>query len=78
MLTIRKVYKTAHWIPLGLTKGYSRVNRQERDFFIPNERPKAVVSGRSVLTRRYKERARSHRPRPDVRFFFRKSIRFRA
>ena len=35
-------YKAANWIPLGLTKGYTRVNRQERDFFIPNERPKTV------------------------------------
>ena len=35
-------YRAANWIPLGLTKGYTRVNRQERDFFVPNERSKTV------------------------------------
>ena len=35
-------YRAANWIPLGMTKGYTRVNRQERDFFVPNERPKTV------------------------------------
>lgn len=35
-------YKAAGWIPLGMTKGYSRTNRQECDFYIPNDRPKTL------------------------------------
>lgn len=35
-------YKAANWIPLGVTKGFSRVNRQECDFYIPNDDPKTI------------------------------------
>jgi len=35
-------YKAANWIPLGMTRGYTRVNRQECDFYIPNDNPKTV------------------------------------
>lgn len=35
-------YKAAGWQPLGLTKGFKRVNRQECDFFVPGEGPKTV------------------------------------
>lgn len=35
-------YKAAGWTPLGVTKGYSRVNRQGCDFFVPNDRPKTI------------------------------------
>ena len=35
-------YKAAGWIPLGQTQGFSRVNRQDCDFYVPNGRPKAV------------------------------------
>ena len=32
-------YKAAGWVPLGLTKGYSR---HRADFYVPNERPKKL------------------------------------
>ena len=35
-------YKAAGWIPLGQTQGFTRVNRQDCDFYVPNGRPKAV------------------------------------
>lgn len=35
-------YKAANWIPLGMTKGFSRVNRQECDFYVPNDDPKTI------------------------------------
>lgn len=35
-------YRAANWIPLGMTKGFSRVNRQECDLYVPNDRPKAI------------------------------------
>ena len=35
-------YKAAGWIPLGQTQGFTRVNCQDCDFYIPNGRPKAV------------------------------------
>ena len=35
-------YKAAGWIPLGQTQGFTRVNRQDCDFYVPNDRPKAV------------------------------------
>ena len=34
-------YRAAGWTPLGMTKGYSR-SRQTSDFYVPNERPKAL------------------------------------
>ncbi len=30
-------YKAAGWTPLGMTKGFTRVNRQECYFYVPNE-----------------------------------------
>ena len=41
-IKIRHIYKAAGWIPLGQTKGFTRVNRQDCDFYVPNGRPKAV------------------------------------
>ena len=35
-------YKAAGWTPLGMTKGFTRVNRQECDFYVPNDRPKTL------------------------------------
>ncbi len=35
-------YRAAGWIPLGMTKGFSRTNRQECDFYVPNDRPKTL------------------------------------
>jgi len=35
-------YKAANWIPVGLTRGFTRVNRQSCDFYVPNGRPKSV------------------------------------
>lgn len=35
-------YRAANWIPVGQTRGFSRVNRQSCDFYVPNGRPKAV------------------------------------
>ena len=35
-------YKAAGWTPLGMTKGFARVNRQECDFYVPNDRPKTL------------------------------------
>ena len=35
-------YKADNWIPLGLTKGFSRVNRQDCDLYEPNGHPKSV------------------------------------
>lgn len=35
-------YRAANWIPLGMTKGFSRVNRQECDFYVPNDNPKTI------------------------------------
>ena len=32
-------YKAAGWIPLGMTKGFTRTNRQECDFYVPNGNP---------------------------------------
>lgn len=35
-------YKAAGWTPLGMTKGFTRTNRQECDFYVPNDRPKTL------------------------------------
>ena len=35
-------YKAAGWTPLGMTKGFTRVNQQECDFYVPNDRPKTL------------------------------------
>lgn len=35
-------YRAAGWIPLGMTRGFTRVNRQECDFYVPNDRPKTL------------------------------------
>ena len=35
-------YKAANWIPLGMTRGFTRVNRQECDFYVPNDSPKTI------------------------------------
>lgn len=35
-------YKAANWIPLGLTRGFTRVNRNDNDFFTPNGVPKSL------------------------------------
>ena len=35
-------YKAAGWTPLGMTKGFTRTNRQECDFYVPNDRPKTM------------------------------------
>lgn len=35
-------YKAANWTPLGVTKGFTRTNRQECDFYVPNDRPKTL------------------------------------
>ena len=35
-------YRAANWIPLGMTRGFTRVNRQECDFYIPNDSPKTI------------------------------------
>ena len=35
-------YKAAGWTPLGTTKGFTRTNRQECDFYVPNDRPKTL------------------------------------
>lgn len=34
-------YRAAGWMPLGLTKGFSR-SRQTRDFYVPNGKPKTL------------------------------------
>jgi hypothetical protein len=34
-------YRAAAWTPLGMTKGFSR-SRQTSDYYVPNERPKAL------------------------------------
>ena len=35
-------YRAANWIPLGMTRGFTRVNRQECDFYVPNDSPKTI------------------------------------
>lgn len=35
-------YKAAGWTPLGMTKGFTRTNRQECDFYVPNDKPKTL------------------------------------
>lgn len=35
-------YRASGWTELGLTKGFTRVNRRHCDFYVPNGRPKAV------------------------------------
>lgn len=35
-------YRAAGWVPLGMTRGFTRVNRQECDFYVPNDRPKTL------------------------------------
>lgn len=35
-------YRAAGWIPLGMTRGFTRTNRQECDFYVPNDRPKTL------------------------------------
>ena len=42
-------YKAAGWIPLGMTKGFTRTNRQECDFYVPNDRPKAQGNSDGVM-----------------------------
>lgn len=35
-------YRAAGWIPLGMTRGFTRTNRQACDFYVPNDRPKTL------------------------------------
>ena len=35
-------YRAAGWIPLGMTRGFERTNRQGCDFYVPNDRPKTL------------------------------------
>ena len=35
-------YKAAGLIPLGMTKDFTRTNRQECDFYVPNDRSKTL------------------------------------